>query len=433
MMENQYDVIVVGAGCAGPAAAKKAAELGLKTLILEKAQTPGEKNVSGTCLNGAALLDPDLHYLVEGPVERTIKEMRTYHINADRTTVFHEIPSRGILLLSIRRDHFDDWHTKQAEKAGATVILSRAVTDLIEENGYIKGVITDTGEKYFSKVVIDAGGVNSIVGRKAGLIPKRKGTNMILYTTLCVELGEKVITERFGDCIEYYLAPETQYKTWPWIFPKKDTVTLGTGGYMDKNLITDKFTSVNKYMENFLNLPVVKKKLEGGEIVSWGAHLEFDEALEKRVKNGLILTGEAGGFVIPFLGEGMVEAFFTGIYAAQAAAKAIEAGDVSESELSETYEELIGENFFMQAFRHIAAVNKESILSKSDEDITRMMQSIVLGGGFISSSITAKWLKGVEEENFELVQEAYDFLELIQPYAEVDPDFEKLFNSRRQK
>ncbi|MCD6121878.1 MAG: FAD-binding protein [Spirochaetales bacterium] len=116
MKEKLYDVIVVGAGCAGPAAAKKAAELGLRTLILEKAQTPGEKNVSGTCLNGAALLDPDLRYLVEGPVERTIKEMRTYHINEDRTTVFHEIPSKGILFLSIRRAHFDSWHIEQAKK-----------------------------------------------------------------------------------------------------------------------------------------------------------------------------------------------------------------------------------------------------------------------------------------------------------------------------
>ncbi|MHA1828095.1 MAG: NAD(P)/FAD-dependent oxidoreductase, partial [Candidatus Heimdallarchaeaceae archaeon] len=206
----------------------------------------------------------------------------------------------------------------------------------------------------------------------------------------------------------------------------------GTGGYMDKNLITDEFPNVNKYMENFINLPVVKKKLEGGTITSWGLHLEFDDALEKRVKNGLILTGEAGGFVIPFLGEGMVEAFFTGIYAAQSAAKAIEAGDVSEAKLSETYEEMLSENFFMQAFRHIAAVNKEAILSKSDEEITRMMQSVIMGGGFISNAVHTKWLKGVEEENFGLTQEAYDFLELIQPYATVDPDFENLVKERRK-
>ncbi len=267
MKANHYDVIVVGAGCAGPAAAKKAAELGLNTLLIEKARVPGEKNVSGTCLNGTALLDPELHYLVEGPVERTIREMRTYHINSDRTTVFHEIPSEGILLLSVRRDHFDSWHTEQAKQAGATIKLSTSVVDVIEEDDFVRGIITDSGERYMARVVIDAGGVNSIVGRKTGLIPRRKGTNMILYTTLCIRLGEKVVNERFGDCIEYYLAPGTQHKTWPWIFPKRDTVTIGTGGYMDDNLINETYSNINKYMENFLNLPIVKEKLEGGEIV----------------------------------------------------------------------------------------------------------------------------------------------------------------------
>src|SRR5512136_22590 len=112
-----YDVIVVGAGCAGPAAARKAAESGLRTLLIEKALHPGAKNISGTCLNTAALSDPDLHYLLEGPVEREIRSMRTYHITPERTTVIHESPAKGILLLSIRRDRFDEWHTEQARKA----------------------------------------------------------------------------------------------------------------------------------------------------------------------------------------------------------------------------------------------------------------------------------------------------------------------------
>jgi len=38
MNKNEYDIAIVGAGCAGPTAAKKAAELGLKVLLLEKSQ-----------------------------------------------------------------------------------------------------------------------------------------------------------------------------------------------------------------------------------------------------------------------------------------------------------------------------------------------------------------------------------------------------------
>jgi electron transfer flavoprotein-quinone oxidoreductase len=429
----EYDVIVVGAGCAGPAAAKKAAELGLKTLLLEKAAVPGRKNVSGTCLNAAALIDPDLHYLMEGPVEREIREIRTYHVAQDRTTIFHEIPSQGILLLSIRRDEFDAWHTEQARKAGAEVQAATSVVDILESGGRVRGVVTDKGEKHLAAVIIDAGGVNSIVGRRAGLIPKRSGKNMILYVTVNVHLGEEVVDRRFGDCIEYYLSDGTQHKTWPWIFPKREVVTLGTGGYMDDRLIAGDFPSVNTYMQNFLDLPVVRKKLEGGRIVAWGLHLEFDEALEQRVKDGLILTGEAGGFVIPFLGEGMPEAFFTGIYAAQAAAEAIQAGDASREKLEERYDDLIESNAFMQAFRYVAAENKESILSMEDRDIVSMMQNVVMGGGFITNVLHNKWMRAAREEDLEPVKEAYEFAEFIQPYREIGGDFEQIYSERKKR
>ncbi|HUU78825.1 MAG TPA: NAD(P)/FAD-dependent oxidoreductase [candidate division Zixibacteria bacterium] len=431
MGNYQYDIIVVGAGCAGPAAAKKAAELGLKVLLLEKSQKPGEKNVSGTCLNMAALVDPDLQYLMKGPIEREITEMHSFMISPERTTMFREIPGEGLILLSVRRDEFDAWHTEQAKKAGAEVKLSTTIVDIIEEDGTVKGVITDSGDKYFGKVIIDAAGVNSIVGRKAGLIPKRKGTNMILYTILNVWLGEEKVTERFGNSIYYFLAPNCQYKTWPWIFPKKEVVTIGTGGYMDENLFNGDIKSVNDYMQNLIDLPIIKEKLEGGRVEAWGLHLEFDQSIEKRTKAGLILTGEAGGFVIPFLGEGMPEAFFTGIYAAEAAAKAIEANDFSEEFLEEHFMGRYNENVFLQSFRYVADMNKQSILSMPDEEIIAMMQNICIGGGFISSAIHRNWMKGADEDDMSLVQDAKDFYEFIQPYRQVGSESLEIYKKMR--
>ncbi len=430
---SSYDVIIVGAGCAGPAAARRAASLGLKTLILEKARAPGEKNVSGTCLNTAALSDPDLHYLLDGPVEREIRSMRTYHITPDRTTVFHEIPSKGILLLSIRRDMFDAWHTRKAVEAGAEVRLATSVIDIVEENGAITGVLTDSGDLIRARVVIDAGGVNSAVGRRAGLIPRRHGTSMVLYVTLAVRLGKKIVDERFGDVIEYYLAPGCQHKTWPWIFPKKDVVTLGTGGYMTPELINADFPSVNVYMQNFLDLPVVASRLRGGKIAGWGLHLEFDEALAKRARDGLLLAGEAGGFVTPFLGEGMPEAFFTGIYAAEAAGRAIKNGDVTGESLQRLFDEQFDANLFLKSFFYVAARNKASILSRTDAEISGLMQSAVMGGGFITSSVHTGWLDGAETGDIEKVRESRDFLELLQPYRGIGADFEKIYAARKAK
>lgn len=430
---HSYDVVVVGAGCAGPAAARKAASLGLSTILFEKANVPGEKNVSGTCLNTAALSDTDLHYLLEGPVEREIRSMRTYHITPERTTVIHEIPSRGILLLSIRRDRFDAWHVKQARAAGAEVRLATSVTDIIEDGDAVRGVVTETGERLLAKVVIDAGGVNSIVGRKAGLIGKRTGTDMVLYATAAVHLGKKRVDQRFGDTIEYYLAPGCQHRTWPWIFPKRDVVTLGTGGYMTPDLINDRFPSVNAYLQNFMDLPVVRSRLEGGKIAGWGLHLEYDEAPAKRVRDGLILTGEAGGFVMPFLGEGMPEAFFTGIYAAQAAARAIEANDLSQQFLESAFNEQLEANVFLTSFLYVAARNKASILSRSDEEIAGMMQSVVMGGGFITNAVHTGWMDGAQKGDMEGVRQAADFLELLQPYRSVGADFEEIYAARKRK
>jgi len=431
MGKDLYDIIIVGAGCAGPAAAKKAAELGLKVLLLEKSQKPGEKNVSGTCLNMAALVDPDLHYLMKGPIEREITEMHSYMITPERTTMFRETPGEGLILLSVRRDEYDAWHTEVAKKAGAEVKLSTTVVDIIEEDDTVKGVITDSGEKYYGKIIIDAAGVNSIIGRKAGLIPKRKGKNMILYTILNVWLGEEIVTERFGNSIYYFLAPNCQHKTWPWIFPKKDVVTIGTGGYMDDDLFKGDIKSVNDYMQNLIDLPVIKKKLEGGRVEAWGLHLEYDESIEKRTKNGLILTGEAGGFVIPFLGEGMPEAFFTGIYAAEAAKKAIDANDFSAEFLEEHFMERFNGNTFLQSFRYVANLNKQSVLSMPDEEIAAMMQNVCIGGGFISNAIHSNWMKGADDDDMSLVQDAKDFYEFIQPYRQVGSESVEIYKKMR--
>lgn len=429
---DPYDVIVVGAGCAGPAAARAAAEAGRRTVLIEKARVPGEKNVSGTCLNTAALADPDLHYLLDGPVEREIRSMRTYQITPGRTTVIHEIPDRGILLLSIRRDRFDAWHTEQARRAGAEVRLGCSVVDVIEEGGAIRGVVTDAGERLAARVVIDGGGVNSLVGRTAGLIGRRSGTDMILYVTVAIHLGRRRIDRRFGDTIEYYLAPGCQHKVWPWVFPKRDVITLGTGGYMTRDLVNERFPSVNTYLQNFMDLPVLRPRLDGGRIVSWGLHLEYDGEVPRRTRDGLILAGEAGGFVMPFLGEGMPEAFFTGIYAARAADRAIAAGDLSAAFLQAAYDEQLDANLFLKAFRHVASRNKASVLSRSDEQIAAMMQSMVMGGGFITNAVHTGWISGAEEGDLEKVREAREFVDLLQPYRTIGADFDEIYAARRR-
>jgi flavin-dependent dehydrogenase len=202
---------------------------------------------------------------------------------------------------------------------------------------------------------------------------------------------------------------------------------------MTPDLITESVPSVNTYMQKFMDLPILQSRLEGGRIESWGLHLEYDEPTPQRTRDGLILTGEAGGFVIPFLGEGMPESFFSGIYAAHSVAKAIAAGDVSGQALAVPYEEMLDGNLFMKSFGYVAARNKASVLTKSDDEIATLMQSVVMGGGFITNAVHTGWMAGANDGDISKVQEARDFLELLQPYRTTGSDFDEIYKERREK
>jgi electron transfer flavoprotein-quinone oxidoreductase len=66
------NAIVVGAGPAGSAVAYSLAKSGLQVMLVERAKTPGEKNVSGGVLYGQVLHNLIPKYWEQAPVERRI-------------------------------------------------------------------------------------------------------------------------------------------------------------------------------------------------------------------------------------------------------------------------------------------------------------------------------------------------------------------------
>src|SRR5213593_4744966 len=65
-MPDRFDVIVIGAGPGGYVAAIRAAQLGLKTAIIEKSRTLGGTCLNIGCIPSKALLDSsELYYLAK--------------------------------------------------------------------------------------------------------------------------------------------------------------------------------------------------------------------------------------------------------------------------------------------------------------------------------------------------------------------------------
>ena len=178
-----YDIIIVGAGPGGSVAAKTAAEQGLKTIFFERGRKPGEKNSSGCGLGPRMFRDfPEMMKELtpeKCPSMREGRAARNYFINKDdivagyimarpTESVSYE-PAKSWITMNIYRSEFDPWISEFATDAGAELITSTLIVDVIKNKGKVCGVIDEKGEKYSAPIVIGADGVSSTVAQKSGL------------------------------------------------------------------------------------------------------------------------------------------------------------------------------------------------------------------------------------------------------------------------
>src|SRR5579864_5922498 len=172
---QQFDAIVVGAGPAGSSAALAMARAGLQVALVERGEYAGSKNVSGAALyapNLLAVLLPD--YWEEAPVERYLTRRVITFLGQQsalaldyRTTHFAQPPYNGFTIL---RPKFDRWLADKAEQAGALLITSTVVDDLLYDGEQLVGVRCRRADgQLYAPLVIAADGANSFLAKQAGL------------------------------------------------------------------------------------------------------------------------------------------------------------------------------------------------------------------------------------------------------------------------
>ena len=350
---NDFDIIVVGAGPAGSAAAMAAARAGMRVALVERGPFPGSKNMYGGVIYGRILETLIPNWYEDAPIQRwvvrrgTMLATPTQSVTIDvRTTAWGEAPYNGATAL---RPDFDSWLADHAVKDGATLITSTTVTGLITESGKIVGVRTDRPDGDLrAKVVIACDGVNSFLAKEAGLYHHPEAEHFTLGVKEVLALPTEVINERFNvsdtEGVDYEIVGCTGgIAGGGFVYTNKDSVVvgavlhlpaLGASGRRPEDIIADIKTH-----------PSIAPLIAGGELLEYSAHLIPEggyDAMPELSTDGLLIAGDAGAMCLAagIWLEGVNYAIASGKTAGEVAAAAVTRGDTSANALAKYREEL---------------------------------------------------------------------------------------------
>lgn len=359
-MREKFDVIVVGAGPAGNAAAYTLAKAGLSVLQLERGEYPGSKNVQGAILYSHALekIIPD--FRDSAPLERPVVEQRmwlmdegTSYLGATyRNEEFADRPGRYTIL----RAKFDKWFSAKVQEAGALLICETTVKELLRDpSGQVIGVRTEREEgDIYADAVVLADGVNSLLAQNAGLrrdiapehaalavketlfLPKEQ-----IEARFNIGPGQGVVTEIAGSITEGMLGTG-------FLYTNKDSISIGIGCILS-DLRTRQLPPY-VLLERLKQHPAVRPLIAGAEMKEYAAHMIPEggsKALPQLYGPGWLLVGDSAGFVNAIHREGSNLAMTTGRLAAETLIALKGAGKPMSAANLAAYKQAVDASFVM--------------------------------------------------------------------------------------
>ncbi len=353
----EFDVLIVGGGPAGLAAAIRLKQLAEKkgeeisVCLIEKGAEIGAHILSGAVLDPRALNELLPDWKERGaPVTTAVTEDRIVLLTETKAFAapvamvpdcFH---NEGNYV--VRLGHVVKWLGEQAEAMGVEVYPGFAGAELLyDEKGAVKGVatgdmgVTRSGEhgphyqpgmELHAKYTFFAEGVRGHLGKQLeAQFNLREGADPQTYGIGIKELWEVPSTNHRPGLVMHTTG-------WPL---KPDTYGGSFMYHLDDNLVQIGFVVGLNYsnphlspfeeMQRFKTHPEIRKYLEGGKRLQYGARAIGTgglQSLPRLVFPGGALIGCDAGFLVTARIKGAHTAMKSGMLAAEAAFEAIAAG-----------------------------------------------------------------------------------------------------------
>jgi digeranylgeranylglycerophospholipid reductase len=316
---SRCDILVVGGGPAGLVAAREAAarDPGLDVLVVERDRAVGAPVRCGEGVGGRGLaefISPEGADFVARRITRVIFRA------PDGTEVRVAEGDVGYVL---DRTRFEPALAAQAGSAGATIRTGTEVVALARDGAGWRARVRGTAgeEEIAARLVVGADGVESMVGRWAGLdtrVPARDMESCAQYVVRNIDFDPDAIYLHFGDRV----APGG----YAWIFPKGVGVAnVGLGIVALHGEGRPARAWLDDYVERHFPRGVKTGYTVGGVIVH--------TTVKRTVGDGVLLCGDAAHMINPLSGGGIVTAMKAARLAAHTAVDALHAGDTSAARL----------------------------------------------------------------------------------------------------
>jgi electron-transferring-flavoprotein dehydrogenase len=380
----EVGVVIVGGGTAGLACANRLLTLlaadpetterlgEVPVAVVEKAKTCGGHNLSGAVMRPGPLeeLFPDMtreQWREEGFAFGEVTKEAVYLTPTAKLAVRIPTPppfkNHGNEVISVSA--LARCQQKQAEEAGAYVLTETSATQLIVEDGRVVGV--RSGDKGRGKdgeplsnfepgtdikaraTVLAEGSWGHLTGAAIREFDLAKDREPQVW-----ELGVKEVWKvpKPLDRLIHTMGP------WPlkvapkygqiggtWIYPMTNSQGehLVSIGFVVELEYADATTSAHDLLQTFKTHSLVRKILEGGERVAWGAKALPGGgywSMPKLSMPGAVLVGDSGGMVDTMALKGVHHCIKSGMLAAEAIYGALKRGESS----FEPYEQAIEES-----------------------------------------------------------------------------------------